>query len=540
MNFQQILFSGIIAFCLSSTLLHSGSLQELRGKSFLQSRSVGTNAARELVGWRQYINNRHNTCTFGAFAITPAYAHTYRPSRIAEYFFGSDTIIVSGSQVLNRDTNHILADYFGLSPVFFSKVELKPKLKNGIFDMSFYASYKSLYLRAHAPLNWASSIIELNELVSNDGSTTPFPALYMDTVPTPIPAHSFSRAIHGNVSFGQLTEGLASAIISPCAQHTFHVADVHVAGGWNFIDRDLSHAGINLRFVAPTGNRPTGKFLFEPIAGNGHHWEVGAGFTGHIVIWEYGTDRSISLYSDLNITHLCAARQKRCFDICVGCCKKKQAKIIDNFASRYILAKQFDLAGNYTGSLVPLANRTTLECRVKTGLQFDFVFMAGYTGPQFAWDIGYNGWLRTKESIKITQAIKENSLGLKGLQNVANNSGLINTTQSQATINGNNAGDNNAGLLANQATLADPQSPVFLRNDDIDRKSAANPRSFTHKIFAHIDYHKINLSWRYLDTCFVGIGGEVEFESAHRRSLSKPNKNSLSQWSLWLKTGITI
>ncbi|MCA9769751.1 hypothetical protein KC460_00070 [Candidatus Dependentiae bacterium] len=529
----------VVVFYFSFFITHANTTGPLSGKTFLQPRSVGTNAARELVGWRHYINKKTDKWLYGAFNVTPAYSHTFRPARIAEYFFGCDTITISGSQVTNRDTNHMLADYFGLSPTFFSTVKIKPKLKNTSIDLDLYLGCTSFYVRILAPINWARSNIELHEIVSNNGNSTAFSALYMDTTSITPPVTSFTEAIRGNITFGDLTEGLDVCKISECARNEFHVADVHVAAGWNFISRETGHAGLNLRFVAPTGNRPTGEYMFEPIVGNGHHWEFGFGFTGHVMVWEYGADRSISLYTDLNITHLFDACQRRCFDISIDCCTDMCKQNVSNVASRYILVKEFD-ANNYIGKLVPLANKTTLNCNVKTGLQFDFVFMVGYTGPMFNWDFGYNGWIRTKESICITDKLEESTIGLKGLQNVDTGAGNSNATQSNATINGNNTGDATPGLFVNQATLVDATSPIFLKNTDLDRKSAANPRAFTHKLFAYIDYHHVTHTCPWINTFFIGAGGEIEFESAHRRRFTKPNKNSLSQWSLWLKTGVAF
>ena len=37
--------------------------------------------------------------------------------------------------------------------------------------------------------------------------------------------------------------------------------------------------GLNLRVITPaTDNRPQGEFLFEPVNGNGQHFEFGFGF----------------------------------------------------------------------------------------------------------------------------------------------------------------------------------------------------------------------------------------------------------------------
>lgn len=503
--------------------------QILRGRSFLQPRSVGTDAARELVALKHYLYRYlPDNSLYGVFDITPGYEQTFRPNRIAEYFFGCDTITVSGSQVPTRDTNQLLADYFGLSPTFLSNVQLHPKLKNGFIDFDFYVGWKCFYLRVHAPVNWARSSIDIEEFISNDGSNAPFPPLYMDTGAVVAPVKSFTQAIRGGFTFGDMTEPLRAGKISACTLSKVHVADVHLTAGWNFVNREHGHVGFDLLLVIPTGNRPTGEFLFEPIVGNGHHWEAGAGFTGHLVVWEYGADRSIAIYTVLNMTHLCRARQRRSFDLCTN-----------GFGSRYILAKEFDENHNYNGKLIPLINRTTLNCKVKAGFQLDFVLMAGYVGPCFGWDLGYNGWMRTKESICIMESIPAFTLGLKGLQNVATAAGISNATQSQATINGNNVGDFQAGLLSNQALLVDANSPVFVSQQEVNRKSAANPRTFTHKIFASIDYHH-DVCWAWWKTYFISLGTSAEFESLNPRQIIKADKNSISQWSFWLKTGVAF
>ncbi len=87
--------------------------------------------------------------------------------------------------------------------------------------------------------------------------------------------------------------------------------------GYNaWLEHD-SHLGFEVRAAIPTGTLPTGEFLFEPVVGNGHHWELGAGFSGHILFWEDDdTDGTFGFYADANITHLFKNSQCRVFDLC--------------------------------------------------------------------------------------------------------------------------------------------------------------------------------------------------------------------------------
>ena len=487
----------------------------LCGRSFLSPRSQSTNAARDIVGWHRFINQ--DKCGFyGALAATPQYGHSYRPKRIAEYFFGNDEICITGSQVANRDCT-ILADYFGLSPIFESCVEISPQIRTGLIDFAGYWGYNSFYIRAHAPVVWTKWDFELCETVKNAGLTTPFPALYMDSGPVDPPIGSFVEALQGGVTFGQVTEGIQFGRVCG-AQSETKLSDIEVALGWNFINHQDGHAGFNLRVTAPAGTRPDGCFLFEPIVGNGHHWELGAGFTSHMVLWERDGDQFINIYFDLNAMHIFKARQRRSFDFC------------ENFAlSRFILLKEFDENRNYIGNTIPAINRTTLCCDVRADVKFDIVIMVSYLRRKLSVDFGYNAWIRSREKIDLIECLPENRFGLKGIQNVAAPIGLSNATQSTATIVGND--------FADQNLVADPNPPVFVNTENINPKSAATPRQFTNKFFAHISYAANNYCKKTRWVPYIGIGGEVEFESNRPRKDTQPNKNSISQWALWIKGG---
>lgn len=518
----------LIILVFTAALLHGDDddvNQPLRGKTFLAPRSQSVNAARELTLWHPYIN-QYCQDFYGAFSITPEYSHSFRRERLAEYYFGIDNLVITGSQVTNRDNAiQILADYFGLSPQFQSTVRLEPEIRTALVDLNLYLGYQDYYFRIHVPYVWTKWAFELHETIAPQViPLSQYPPLYMDTPSVTPPASSFMQAIAGNLTWGQVTQPLQFGRITR-AQSESGFAEAQLAFGWNFVNCEIGHAGLNIRGSIPAGTRSKAIYLFEPILGNGHHAELGIGFTGRLLLWERDGQQRISIFSDANITHLFASRQRRSFDLINP--SDPNNEFFRGFGTRYILAKEFDALGNYTGRTLPAIDVTTLECDVSMAIQIDAVIMASYEYCGYIADLGYNVWFRSRETISNRDLVPLNKYALKGIQNVATGMGLSNATQSTATITGND--------FADQALVANSNPPVFFNDNQIDESSAEATRGFTHKVFGSFGY-----SWAQCHRIFepfLGIGGEVEFEGLNPRHEIKANKNSISQWGVWIKGG---
>jgi hypothetical protein len=214
-------------------------------------------------------------------------------------------------------------------------------------------------------------------------------------------------------------------------------------------------------------------------------------------------------------------------DVCDTCCDA--APVENGFGSRYILTKEFDESGAYTQQTVPLINRTTLPANVSIDFEMDIAVMFAFEWYNWSVNLGYDGWLRTRERISLDGCFPCDTYGLKGIQNVTlQMGGPSDATQSKATLHGD--------PFAAQALVVDANPPVFVSQAQIDTQSAASGRMFTNKIFTHVQH-----SWHRTDPCalqpFIGLGFEVEFEGRRPKYL-QPNKLAMSQWGVWLKTGI--
>lgn len=492
----------------------------LQGKTFFSPRSQATNAARTLTSWAPFINRPHDHSSYAITTLMGEYTRSWHPRRIAQALFGTYVLQISGSQIVNRGSEDILADYFGLSPKFESIVALNPHIQNSLVIGNLYygldAWYPGLFVYLQAPLVWTRWNLDLEEEVINDGRSTPFPAHYMDTQAIEAPFTSFKSALRGLVPFGQVTQPLAFGRVTG-AHSSFGLAELLLVFGWNFYLNERGSANINVRMSAPTGTRPKGIFFFEPFVGNGKHWEFGLGFSGRALLWEEDGEQELSLYLDMNLMHLFKARQKRFFDF------------INNFGSRYILLKEFNEQGNYIGQLTPAVNQTRLACDVQIDVEFDFVLMFGYVNKGLELDVGYNGWIRSKEKISLRQCFPSNTFAFKGIQNVITSSGALdNTTQSSATLFGNN--------FADQTVVAD-SSPMLISSGCIDARSAASPRLTTHKLFINVGY-----SWlEHRAKPGISFGSELEFEGVNESAIVQPEvRPTLSQWGIWLKTGLVF
>ena len=519
---KKNIIKALFVILLPSSFLYSeevpefNAVNQLRSISNFSPRSQDINAARDVVGWHPFIHRYDTNKNYSALAFTPQYNQSLRPKNISLALFNSDTFSLTGSGIPGReDTQELLADYFGLSPEFASNAFFKPLIQNLECDMAVYIGLNKwlpgLYMQFRGPGVWTKWNLKLSE-ENIDESSSPFPAGYMAADAVTPPYNSYTQAMRGTYPFGEVERLKYGKICG--AQTLSGLAALEMVLGYDFIHRTTSHAGINFRASAPTGSRPKGEYLIEPRVGCGKHWQIGVGFTGHHQLWERDDEQNLIIWVDANFTNMLKAKQHRSFDFCRN-----------GFFSRYILLKEFDEDGVFAQKMLPAINVTTLECAVRVSIQVDMVFMFAYTYKNFLFDIGYNGWIRSREKISLRQMIAPNRYGLKGVQYAVNPiTGLPdNTTESSATI------------FETQQIVPDGLIPVFINTKDLNVKSAASPLLVTQKLFWNFSY-----SWP--DCCdhatpFFGAGAEIEFEGINSRNSYQPADTTMGQASFWLKGG---
>jgi hypothetical protein len=505
-------------------------------------RSQSENNPRLFVGQAKLINLHDIKYLYGNFAVTAEYTRSIRPGQMNETLFGDSLygkkmLKVKGSALPRNAEKDLLADYFYLSDQFDGTLCFTPRIQNFLVDLNLYLGLgmiaHGMYWRIHAPLVWTKWDLDVEETVINNGNTAgafgfnePAQSFLDYACRSRIPAQSTGRISTGT---GSLIVGtaypLGAAKICPCSHRKTGLSDVQMDLGWNFASKEDCHAGLYLRAVAPTGTRPRGRFLFEPIIGNGKFWELGGGIDARYIVWRSDDyEHEVGFYFDASITHLLKTRQKRVFDL------KGHGPL-----SRYMLL--FNPIDKSQSNVTPAANITLTNVRVKCAVQADIMLMFNYTRDTFNWDLGYNFWARSCEKIDCCKlrscTVCDHSdicTGLDGQTWL--------TAHADSTIHDFGSGE------------ATP-----LTKADLDLK-AARTKAISNKIFTNIGY----TWWDHDDRVipFLGIGMEAEFgkrpsccKNFSRDCNCDCSKNSrckktccqycpLSQWGLWLKGGISF
>jgi hypothetical protein len=554
------------------------------GTSVYIPRSQGDNTAREFAGWHPFIYKYNVDQNYTSVALITEFTKSRRPARIANSLFCSDCLTFSGSQFAGRvNGSEIIADNFGLSPFFQGSLKVNPKIENYILDFNLYFGLDEwlpgLFLRVNAPIThtkWNLGLDECSpcqtlltstncELLLTGTSVLPCPAPACGNGGVVFPFSpsiiypSLRVALSGDYLFGDMRTPWQFGRFSFCAQETTKLADLDLMLGLNLWDSPWYNFALYFKGVLPTGSRVLSRTVFEPIAGNGHHYEAGIGFEGHVNLLgdPCSTYQTLGIYAEGNITHLFTAHQIRSFDF-----------LRNGLLSRYLLLKEFASDNiTYTGNEINAINYNTRNALVSIKVKGDLTVKLAYRNDSWTIDLGYNIYGQSAEEVCIKTDcpcdLDRRRFGIKGTTGVCAREytvvdgtlgGLVislplNATQSTATIFGPAPIDNPVLVPPTMpgdvvVSAFSPQGPgtpvstiipaiasmppVLIHCRDLDPNSATQRSILTHKIFTHIGYI-------WFDTCwepFVGVGGEFEF-------MGKKH-NGLNQWGVWLKTGINF
>jgi hypothetical protein len=288
-----------------------------------------------------------------------------------------------------------------------------------------------------------------------------------------------------------------------------------MTAGYRFVSNEDNSFSVAVRAAAPTGGKATGQYMLEPVFGRGGNWGLGGYVDGHVRLWEGNNENSLVLKVMGYAEHLFNAATVRQFDLTEN-----------GGGSKYLLVANY-ANGVYQSQIQNLVNVSTLGCNSSFGVEGDVVATLSYAARGWAWDLGYEFFGRSAETLEITEAFAEQQYAILGRQGVGNSgAGATGTTlcQPTATISSSSARTNTVSGAVVDATVATNRISAA----DLNVAGAQQFAALTSKVFTKVSYEWVDSNYRP----HLGLMGEFE--------ISNSQNNALPQWAIALIGGVSF
>jgi len=534
---KQILVVGVAIF----SVMQLSAEVSVSANLFL-GRAFSANMARELL-MTGPTNEQNNSDWNGFFSATAAYQRSWNQSEthgIGAYPFWSGTNSMLAGNNDSVDTNFDVYQ-FGLGPVTTiptgSSISLNPVIWNPGADLLLYIGARKnetgAFFKIKSAINDMTVDPQLTEVNSVVATSYLQGELSLPTgIPSPLvanPSTTMTQAFAGGSAQGDYRP-MKFGLINGKQQSGAHFSDTEMTFGYNFVcQKNYNSVSLGARVAAPTGTKPTAKYILEPLTGRGGYWGVGGYLAGNFTLWQCADERhKLFLNFMSNGMHLCTANVMRSYDLTAN-----------GHGSKYLLVADYN-QGVYQSSIQNLINISTVESQSSFGFEGDAAVALSFMSGGFRLDLGYNVWGRTKENLTINPnevdlaryaILGRQGIGLAG----ATYATASNACQPSATIA--------TSVAATTTVIPSGQLPSESNNFIGDALTAANRISgadafnttitaqysaVTSKIFSKIGYN-----WKDSECCpHIGFIGEAEF--------SNISNNALPQWAVALEGGISL
>lgn len=484
-------------------------------KTFLMPRPHGVNLPMEYTTFDELVSRR-DECKFGGnLQITGFYQDSTNGDDLAKYFLFKDKSTIkltkdvgapafATSTAVDLDLGYIIHDGANNGPRS-ADIHLDPEqTAYGVrfdYHQDLDKILKGLYLRANLPVVHVKN--EVNLRVSATGD---FPAGTANAAAQPIKTtleNFFNGTFENTTVAANAQSKLTHAKMTGDHSET-GVADIDIALGYKFLNKECYHAALAIAFTIPTGNEADGVYVFEPIVGNGKHWGLGGDFCAGARVWG-DMCHNLKVHLKIKYRYLFESSEKRTLGI-----KGR------NWGQYHLLVPA-NVANNAATSLIPAANITTKNVDVTPGSQFDGILGLAYNNGGLSLDLGYNLYFREREDVHLKDTIVDGQFAIAARNlsvAIGGHNGLLNVaTFTPANVTDGVDGGAAAGALS------------IITKDTLDTAVAETPSQTTHSIYGNLGY--IFREWDY--PLMLKLGGKYEFAS----------KNSaLEQWGIWGGVGI--
>lgn len=530
-----------VAFLVATAGVEAKSLNHYMGRGF------GNSMSRELINITKAWCNEEGDGWFGNFSVTGAYQKSFRNDRSNGLgslfsFGGSETNVMSvhgaAAATAVGTTYNIDGYQLGLGERLAGtlKMQLDPKTYQAGADFQLFVGankYEAgFYFKAKGAVGVASVDANLSETgtigavaAANTGYiANTFQhdvAAIVDTAVYSTMTEAFNPSKAVSTQYKQMTEGLIGGKQTTGAKF----GDVVVALGYNCVANDDYTVGFGVRASLPTANKPTGKYVMEPIFGRGGHWGLGgeAFVRANLYSSEDG-EKSLNFWLNGYAQHLFKAEQKRSFDLTAN-----------GDGSRYMLVAKYGTqtaatsiasVTAYNNEVQNLVNHSTLACNTTVDVEGAVAAMFDYNCGNWNMGLGAEFWGASKEKVAITGTLPTDLVvvGRQILGTIAGGTARgfcqpgAKMTSQEVAIGAANT-ETATIKLAGAATSK-------IKQADLNADSAANDARHAAKVFGNVGY-----KWTDSEYCpQVSVTGEAEFGTSKR--------NTVSQWGVAVQGGI--
>lgn len=296
------------------------------------------------------------------------------------------------------------------------------------------------------------------------------------------------------------------------------LADIEAKLGYEWLICEKTHVAGYVGALIPTGNKPCGRYVFEPIIGHGGYAGLMWGADGGYQLWaDDEKERNISFEWAAHGQYLFGNTQKRSFDLV----NRPWSRYLDVYANKEQAQTALGTGSQFLAT--PGINVFTRDVKVTPGFNGNataaFVLSAG----GFQGEMGYNVYARQSECVKLScpWPTGDNAPALKDIDGVGN----LNPFR---TIDGN--------FYLETLPAVQPINPFTVTNyalysikeTDLNLRSAAHPAFLAHMVHAALGYRWDEIKYP------VHIDGGASYEFTLKKN------TTLNRWVAWFKGGFSF
>ncbi len=463
---------------------------------------------------------------YGTVQLVPYTSVSREASSIGTFFmpFGSCALSVAyvgqGTSTFGKIPG-ALSQHFGIYPSgaaegergsFRSSISIAPRQTVFGFGMTYRqvictlpACENFLWLEASAPIMHVRNKVHLCEAVDPHNG--------------PLMSEANGASLPQNMTEAFKQPSWCYGRIDNCRHmDVTHLGDIELKVGYEWLKNGCCFFESYFGLLVPTGNRVTGRYVFEPMVGHNKHWGAMLGNSGIFEFRTWDSGSTLAFAIDINALYLADRVECRSLDLKY----RPWSRYMQVYASKAQASVAADLAraGDVKNALIlhtPGINVFTQPLRVSprtiktinTGFVFNHSTLQG--------EFGYNFYARDAECVKLAGPWRTGS-ALKAIERGAG------TTNPYQTIN--HFIESSASGDTEPVGVQDYDKNL-LSERDLDFESAAHPAVVTHTAYAafgwHHDVHEL--------PCFVGFGALYEMCD---------DNTGLNRWGLWLKGGVSF